>query len=373
MLAPTRFLPHRRHRFKPAGSSRGFSITELLVVIGIIVLLAGLLLVALGKARSRALETTTLSTMQALARACDTFQGDHGFYPGVIPERVLAEDPKITGTQNALLHLLGGYRVLTPIEVDAASGVAWDEFEQFRSDSTSPVESSGNEYLEFEAPGGGTWRLVIDLDRIGEGPFINNRPYATYLSVSGNELRRIGMLDEDDVDIDDLLPHDRLPHLVDAWGQPIVYLRQIRTNGRLVGDATTTDSAERPQFTIQTARRYFNATTLGDKALDQTQLCILSDEVAGGDEELINLNLAQLIRHPAFGPREVDDSSIRELTARGAYVLISAGADAVYFSRFDGAGRPGNPVDNIAEDDGDYSAIPTIVSEYDDVVVFGGG
>ncbi|TVQ51844.1 MAG: hypothetical protein EA377_11470 [Phycisphaerales bacterium] len=386
MLALTRSLPNRRHRFKPAGSSRGFSITELLVVIGIIVLLAGLLLVALGKARSRALETTTLSTMQAFARACDTFQGDHGFYPGVIPERVLAQDPKITSTQNALLHLLGGYRVLSPIEVDAGSGTAFDEFEQFQDDSTAGI------VLDFEDDDGRVWRIIVDLDRIGEGPFINNRPYAPYFSVSGNELQAlpelwVGEPFASEIDSD---AFQQLPHLLDAWGQPIIYLRQVRTTGPLFRDLDNPE--RRPQFLLGGEVHYVNSRQLG--SLGKTQPYAQSPSSPPGNEpplaspngsilsygsesELeiddIYLNWAQLIRHPAFGPRQVENDTLSELTARGAYVLISAGSDGVFFSATDGAGRPGNPVIRISEDDGDFQTIPTIVSEYDDIVVFGGG
>ena len=105
-------------------SHRGFSMTELLVVIGVIAVLAGLLLAAMGGVRRRALGTQTESTMQQFARACDAFQLEHGFYPGVSPDEILAGatggkgTPVITGTENALLHMLGGSRVASPLYAD---------------------------------------------------------------------------------------------------------------------------------------------------------------------------------------------------------------------------------------------------------------
>jgi type II secretory pathway pseudopilin PulG len=71
----------------------GFSITEMLVVVGIIVLLASLLMVAMARVRDTAKASQTLSIMQNFAASCDAFQTDHGTYPGVIPETVLATSP----------------------------------------------------------------------------------------------------------------------------------------------------------------------------------------------------------------------------------------------------------------------------------------
>src|SRR5688572_17138686 len=97
----------------------GFSLTELLVVIAIIVLLIGLLLAALAQVRKKTLRTQSEATMQQFANACAVFQAEHGFYPGVIPDAVLLAHAAsnggvspISSTENALLHLMGGYRVL---------------------------------------------------------------------------------------------------------------------------------------------------------------------------------------------------------------------------------------------------------------------
>ena len=106
--APTRTRIRTRNR-------NGFSMAELLVVIGIIAVLAGILLVAMKGVRARALATQTESTMQSLMAACDTFHTETGRYPGVIPEEALAQagannPAPLSSTENALLDLAGGFR-----------------------------------------------------------------------------------------------------------------------------------------------------------------------------------------------------------------------------------------------------------------------
>ncbi|MEC8115267.1 MAG: prepilin-type N-terminal cleavage/methylation domain-containing protein, partial [Planctomycetota bacterium] len=71
---------------------RAFTLVELLVVIALIGVLAALLLSALSSAQQRARATQTTSTMEAFAAACETFFQDHGQYPGVVPEALLAQD-----------------------------------------------------------------------------------------------------------------------------------------------------------------------------------------------------------------------------------------------------------------------------------------
>ncbi len=126
---------------RAARSPRGFSLTELLVVIGIIALLAGVLLTAMSKVRSQALKTQTVATMVEFSKACEAFQLEHGFYPGVIPETVLADaalsgNEPITSTENALLHLMGGYRVLSP----SATGPVALEFANFGDCGDPPIK-----------------------------------------------------------------------------------------------------------------------------------------------------------------------------------------------------------------------------------------
>ncbi len=150
---------------------RGFTMTELLVVIGVIAVLAGILLAALGGVRRKAMATTTVSTMTEFSKACDTFQLEHGRYPGAIPENVMADTsvgpiPPISSTENALLDLMGGYRILSPT---TATPVDWDTDFACSPPVVCHTLSPGN--------GQGDWEIRVDINRLGEGPLLFGKPY----------------------------------------------------------------------------------------------------------------------------------------------------------------------------------------------------
>ncbi len=205
---------------RTARPRRGFSLTELLVVIGIIALLMGVLLTAMSKVRTQALRTQTVATMEGFSKACEAFQLEHGFYPGVIPEAVLAgggsaglSQRPFTATENALLHLLGGYRVFHPELAPDPTG----EYANFGVCDEPRIKC-----LTF---GNSEWELKVDLRRIGEGPVIDGKAYAPYFTPGGNELVVVkGQLNEDGAPECCDHPHQFeacpdpcLPDLVDGW------------------------------------------------------------------------------------------------------------------------------------------------------------
>lgn len=353
----TCFFPRTPPRTPPrtARPPRGFSLTELLVVIGIIALLAGVLLTAMSRVRSQALKTQTVATMVEFSKACEAFQLEHGFYPGVIPETYIADaawsnGEQFSSTENALLHLMGGYRVLSPSDVP-----------------TGPVAL---EYEAFDVPeitfGDSGWKLKVDRGRIGEGPVIDGKAFAPYFTPGGNEL---GVAKGQFVPgLSSLAPG--LPDLLDGWGQPIIYNRRLRTVGDLVGDASAN-----PQFLLGGITAYTSSTGLGELGQDQTPSPNNQDNysllnISSFDQNKI---FAQLIRHPAFGK----SNEPLDGTARGAYVLFSAGPDGVFFSRLDGPGSRAVP---IGPDTGTFISFgrfldfgPSVIDEFDDVRIFGGG
>jgi len=318
--------------------------TELVVVIGVIAVLAGILLAAMGGVRRKALATTTVSTMTEFSKACDAFQLEHGRYPGVVPENVLAAGgpsttapPNISGTENALLELMGGVRLETDADYD---------------DFPLPINVGSPLY--------GLWELHVDQDRIGEGPLINGRQYAPYFTPSESMLRAVkGQLPNEE--------NRELPDLIDAWGQPIVYVRRARPSGPLVG--RTVNAPVQPQFYLKSMWPYTKATELGKVGQDQT------DSETGSilnTAQFPEATFAQILRHPSLG----SFGTVAEAqagTAQGAYILFSAGPDGIYFSRADGPGTAQLAVDDIVNELAPDYSNPAIVKEYDDIRIFGGG
>ena len=148
---------------------------------------------------------------------------------------------------------------------------------------------------------------------------------------------------------------EQLPDLVDSWGQPILYVRRLRSIGPLVGDPSTTS----PQFTMAGLYGYLASDELGELGADQVYTAgsnpsgsILSQSAVPLNEG----NFARIIEHPALAGQP-----------RGAFALFSAGPDGVYFSATDGPGTPTSPETDLAN----FPA--TVIEEFDDVRVFGGG
>ncbi len=331
-----------------------FSLVELMVVIAIIAVLVGLLLVALVKVKTAAAITETENTMRNFAAACDQFYQQYGRYPGAIPESVLlAGDPgPISGTENALLELMGGFRVRRP------------------GDLGTPVEDEFNAYVSAGATsipfGAGGWSLAINRERIGEGPVINGKASEAFLAPDSNAYgiaagqRAAGFT---------VL---MLPDLLDAWGQPIIYLRRVRERGPIV--SADNDPDDRPQFLLAGVASYLEATAssggggLGNLQEDQvydasnnSDGSILSESVGERME-----NLAYILRQPGLVDTNNPDVYTQS-TARGSYMILSAGPDGIFFSAEDGPGAPGDAVTDLSTT-GDPDRA---VQEYDDLRSWG--
>jgi type II secretory pathway pseudopilin PulG len=316
---------------------RAFSMVELLVVIAIIVALVGLLLVALRSAQNAASNAKTLSSMKAFANAAEQFNLEHGRYPGIVPDDVLMLSTEVSSTENALFDLMGGAQAYHPILRQKNLNLY-----------TAFAALEGSVEVTF---GTSDWKIAYNPDRFGEGPVIDGKSYEPYLSVDDNVVRPARGSED-------------FPDLVDAWGQPVMYLRRVRESGPLVSD----DPADRPQFLFAGLKQYIAAGAIGELGFSQTN--------TNGEIEYSILNaanpptpsetLAQIIRNPAVGEPMDPLSS----AARGGFVLISAGADGIYFSVTDGPGTRDMPVINIV-DDAD-TGNPKVVEGYDDIRVFGG-
>jgi len=339
----------------------GFSIVELLVVIAIIAVLASVLLVALNGAQRSAKNTKTIATMNAFEQSAEAFQIDFGAYPGILPDRVLATAPapsQLTMTENALLHMMGGARVLSPADEGTDNAIE-REYDAY----------PGTE-LTFSGASDGTWRIKIAINisagaedprgRMGEGPFIEGKPQVPYFAPS-TDAELVATRGQEGED-----PALRIPDLIDAWGTPVMYIRRLRTTGPIVGDRAVllNPAGVKPQFTSVGMLGYTTSIALGSLGTNQLDGRNGSVLNLGTDEEqLETLRLA--LEHPAL-----------ENQARGGFLMWSAGSDGVYLSRTDGAGSDDAP---IAGTDAGFTLTefhdfgPAIVDEFDDLRLFGGG
>jgi len=328
---------------------RGFTLIEILVVVGIIALLIGILLPALSKVQERARMTQTMGLMQEFAKACDAFQQEFGRYPGLVPEEILANDPKISGTENAMLELMGG-------------GVRKNDVDTSTYDNFKPA--SGWEPLVFTPTGQPAFEVKINVGKIGDGPFINGKQYPPFFAPKANDLRpTAGQKGE--------LATIKIPDLMDAWGNPIIFLRAARNVGPLAGT-----NKDRAQFLVLdddeikygTMDPYLGSVSLGDSSLPQTKAgapiyTLFEDGSTAVEKKKL---FAQFLRHPGFGDYDKPLSG----TPRGKYLLISAGKDGIYFSRIDGLGNKTTPVTStvILSKEGLAG-----LDNWDDIRMFGGG
>lgn len=343
---------------RTSASRRAFTLTEMLVVIGIIALLVGILLPALSAVQRKARRAETENLMQEFAKACENFQQQFGFYPGIVPDAILNRDPKITGTENALLHMCGG---AIPQDDPNYAASPWTE-------------------VTFDGGPLGTFRIKLNTftsdgqtyTRIGEGPRIRGTQYKSFFSPKATDLVAVkGQGIGADATAAD--PY-HIPDLVDSWGQPIVYMRQLRENGStLVRGVVPTESLNDAMFAYGPIRPYVESAELGELGANQSASVLNSASAARR-----NATLAQIIRNVSYGPVGGTSTNLdapNQGQKRGAIALLSAGADGIYFSKFDGIGSPNNPKSDIVGIDATTGNPkgPYAMEEYDDVRVFAGG
>ncbi len=344
---------------------RGFTLIEIMVVIGIIALLVGILLPALSKVQERAKVTQTMGLMQEFAKACDAFHQEFGRYPGLVPEEILANDPQISGTENALLELMGGgvrkNDVDTNLYTNTTTGYAspgWVEL-AFNTGNAAP----NNQFF-----------VKINIGKMGEGPRINGKQYPPFFAPKATELLPVEGQMFGNPRARGESAAGKIPDLVDSWGNPIIFLRTARNVGPLAGS-----EADRAQFLVVNTDgkvygamdSYMGSDALGEMSLPQTKTaanpsesyCMFDSET---DLAVKKKLIAQFLRHPGFGDPDKPLSG----TARGKYILMSAGKDGIYFSRTDGLGNKTTPVTSvkILSKEG-----LTSLDNWDDIRVFGGG
>ena len=253
---------------------RAFTMTELLVTIGIMTILLTILVVAVGGVRETARVASTRAVMTAMSQATSRFREDTGYLPPILDnDRGLVDAVPITdttgsdGTPNYLSQMQGWYSYTSPAEYLIGYG---DQGEDgFGGDPNGTANRPG-----IRNPGSdGVWGATRDPDTgallgcgdAGAGPLTTRRPSANgkvlgpYLELKDESI--IGSLganpdnslqwDPASIDPSSNAPKVFFPGdagydrnapkvIVDAWGTPIRYYRRAYPQGNLAGSFRAT-------------------------------------------------------------------------------------------------------------------------------------
>ncbi len=379
----------RRTSQRPA-----FTLVEILIVIALIGVLAGILLVAVGGATDAAKRVQTKATMESLSTAIDAYILEHNERPGIVPVHVLheghvSEGAYITNTQNILLSLLGGARV--SIRDDSGNpldAAAEAEYQRFRSEAAANDDSAWYEFVLEDEHHPVTFAVIIRPRQIGRGPWVNGNQYGPYLSPKDHELLErwstgYSTAPDGDSNIGVTEGYTALPDLSDAWGQPILVFQGDRS----VGPILSLDEDTLAQFSPNGVDRYLGASRLGQ--LGARQITKQGENTRGSriglnesdpNERLYWLYL--ILSHPSMRWEYGDEDQPSYIgTARAGYAMVSAGPDGVFLGRKDGpideaTGAPRAPSDypaGIADADDPANGRDHIrLDDFDDVIMYGG-
>ncbi|MCP4834614.1 MAG: hypothetical protein GY895_07580, partial [Phycisphaera sp.] len=170
---------------------------------------------------------------EEFAKACDAFAQQFGYYPGIVPEEVLAADPQISPMENAVLHLSGGAvrEDELPIYINGV-GYGPGTGNNFEAIDFDPEESGQQgTVITFDGPNG-AFRIAIYAGAVGDGPFVQGKRYAPFFSPKGSQFAAV-KYDTDDSNVEEEIKF--LPTVLDSWGNPLMYARRLRANGPMVG------------------------------------------------------------------------------------------------------------------------------------------
>lgn len=327
--------------------SRAFTLVELLVVISIIVILASLLIAALGGARNSARSAYTKSIITTVQTGFQQFRADKGRLPGVFSQRDFASSSNnsgLTQMENALLELSYDFDRYQDagappneneqgfFEIDAGV-IGSESFQVFGSLVGSPDNlnayldigdrlAPAAEYTPPSVTGGGT-----------DGTWSSTRQFA--IDSSGNN-QTLGM-----------------PDILDAWDNPIMLWQRNRASADRAAlfaidfDPSGPDQPGGEKFFYRSNAGYLASAS---QALGQQRSLLRTEDVndAGSAPDADQFPLLRtmdvLLGHPAFPsadeadrPAHVPAPGITRFPARELSDVIfhSAGRNGTFVERVD--------------------------------------
>jgi type II secretory pathway pseudopilin PulG len=145
----------------------GFTLIELVVVFGLILVLTGLVLSTVGYARKKGARARAETEIAAMAAACENYKADNGIYP----------------TETSTTEALNSTTSFDPANYQSASLYL---YKQLSGDATGNRQPSGKSYMTFKPnmllPAPPSTATVIAI----ADPFGNSYGYSTKMATTGS-------------------------------------------------------------------------------------------------------------------------------------------------------------------------------------------
>ena len=320
--------PHSAIRNGPARS--GFTLVEMLTVIGIIVLLMSILLPVVSSVRSRGHQADTQAMLSRIASGIESYHGDFRAYPGP-------------------LHNGQIYNGGMPVDIELAAGTT-GTFEKTQITMAENLVLGLLGGLRVDATG----KITFDKDAVGNGPLSlsprnpkKSRAYMDKVSLSAGDYT-------EDPSNPEQVKDTLIPEFLDKQPDPmpILYMRAKSGATGIVSDKKPI--GEQEQYDLKQIEAYVTANIgIGREAPSDdefkpsvpanvkdklkhglqkvTKAATMQNPAPSGQQYHYPYDLYGFLRHPSMTNAQ---------RQKDGYILISAGPDRIYGTKDDGVYPP---------------------------------